>query len=253
MNRFFRLALALGALFTFGTAFAQFDPYEPDQLIPHFIAYGTSDVRSLEPGPDTETPDVDHYAMTIRSGEAARFTISELGDELSRFNIQIVVFRVFLGQRQPVSANNTEMGVTSVGIYEQPNPNGPPLEVRYEVDVYEAETTVTGGGANYRFTLEQTVIPAPTLSTASFSVETVKGGKTAVFTVRLSGPAPSGGATVSLHYFGPVSGPASVTIEAGKTVATVTVSTQKVNQNTFATVTASYNGVSRADTITVTK
>jgi LmbE family N-acetylglucosaminyl deacetylase len=72
-------------------------------------------------------------------------------------------------------------------------------------------------------------------------------------TVRLNGPAPAGGAVVALSdNSGACSTPGSVTIAAGATSATFTVTTGLVLMPTTCTITATYKGTSRSATLQVT-
>jgi hypothetical protein len=96
--------------------------------------------------------------------------------------------------------------------------------------------------------------PQPvTLSTLSLNPSAVTGGGSTQGTVVLSGPAPSGGASVALASgnanVAPV--PASVNIPAGATSAAFTVTTRSVTSSTGVTISASYGGVTRTATLTV--
>jgi trimeric autotransporter adhesin len=72
-------------------------------------------------------------------------------------------------------------------------------------------------------------------------------------TVRLNGPAPAGGAVVTLSdNNGACSTPGSVTIAANATSATFTVTTGLVLISTTCTITATYKGTSRSATLQVT-
>jgi hypothetical protein len=71
--------------------------------------------------------------------------------------------------------------------------------------------------------------------------------------VTLNGPAPAGGAVVALSdNSGACSTPASVTIAAGATSATFTVTTGIVLISTNCTVTGTYKGTSRSATLRIT-
>ncbi|MBI4589457.1 MAG: PQQ-like beta-propeller repeat protein, partial [Candidatus Rokubacteria bacterium] len=102
-----------------------------------------------------------------------------------------------------------------------------------------------------------TVTAGPTqakLSSVSLSPTTVTGGSTATGTVRLTGPAPAGGAIVRLSSSKPrvAAVPASVTVPAGATSATFTVTTKRATATT-ALIRGSFGGVSRQATLTVTR
>lgn len=96
--------------------------------------------------------------------------------------------------------------------------------------------------------------PGPAaLSTLALNPSTVTGGNSAQGTVTLTNAAPSGGAQVTLSSSNAAvaSAPATVNVPAGATSATFTVSTASVSASTSATISASYNGVSRAALLTV--
>ena len=86
------------------------------------------------------------------------------------------------------------------------------------------------------------------------SPSSVAGGSASTGTVKLSGPAPSGGAVVSLSSSNTsvASVPASVTVGSGATSATFAITTSAVTVSTLVTVSASYAGVTRTATLTVT-
>jgi len=123
-----------------------------------------------------------------------------------------------------------------------------------------ASTTVTISAAygGVTRTASITVAPAPppavTLSSLTLSPTSVIGGtQSSTGTVTLSGPAPSGGALVTLSSSNAaaVRVPASVTVAAGATSATFTVSTSAVTASTAVTISAAYGGVTRTASITV--
>lgn len=111
------------------------------------------------------------------------------------------------------------------------------------------------GGASAMATL--TVTPAaatlPTLSSLTLNPTSVVGGaQSSTGTVTLSGPAPAGGAQITLASDnGAASVPPSVTVPAGATSATFTVSTSAVLVATSATVSASYNGTTQTATLSI--
>ena len=96
-------------------------------------------------------------------------------------------------------------------------------------------------------------INASVLNTMWLTPSTVTGGKTSTGTVKLSGPAPSGGTIISLSSSsGDATVPATVTIAAGQTTATFTVTTSTVSDTTTVTITAGGGGVSKTATLTIT-
>src|SRR6185436_18557147 len=93
-----------------------------------------------------------------------------------------------------------------------------------------------------------------TLSTLTVSPSSVVGGQGSTGTVTLTGPAPTGGATVTLSSANPAvaSVPASVTVAAGATSTSFAVTTSTVASTTLVGISGSYSGVSRTATLTVT-
>ncbi len=81
-----------------------------------------------------------------------------------------------------------------------------------------------------------------TASTLTLDPSTVVGGNSTTGTVTLSGPAPTGGAVVSLRAgLTSVGVPASVTVPAGSTNATFPVTTSEVGSQVVMTISAEYN------------
>ena len=95
---------------------------------------------------------------------------------------------------------------------------------------------------------------AAALSAVTVNPSSVVGGTGSTGTVTLSTAAPSGGAVVALtsSRTGAATVPASVTVAAGVMSASFAVATAAVTGNTPVTLTASYNGISRTTTLTVT-
>jgi len=95
---------------------------------------------------------------------------------------------------------------------------------------------------------------AVTLSSLTLNPTSVKGGDDSQGTVRLSGPAPSGGTVVSLSSSNTsvATVPASVTVAAGQTSRTFSVSTQRRSSNSSVNVLATYGGVTKTAALTVT-
>jgi hypothetical protein len=88
-------------------------------------------------------------------------------------------------------------------------------------------------------------VAAPVLNSVSVSPSTVTSTNAATITVALTAPAPTGGAVVTLSSnntlgFNP---PAGITIPAGQTTGTATVSAGTVSASTTITVTGNYGGV----------
>jgi hypothetical protein len=99
------------------------------------------------------------------------------------------------------------------------------------------------------------IVPASsiTLSQTLISPTTVTGGTTTQGLVQLSGPAPAGGAQITLSSNNSSVGvPAVASIPAGGTVTTFAITTQPVNANVNAAITATYAGASQQAALTVT-
>jgi trimeric autotransporter adhesin len=118
-------------------------------------------------------------------------------------------------------------------------------------------TTVTisasfGGGTQ---TATLTVLP-PIVSSLTLNPTSVIGGPlgTSTGTVTLNGPAPAGGAQVMLSSSNAAASvpPNGVTVPAGATTATFTVTTNVVVGSTSATISASYNSTTQSASLAVT-
>jgi hypothetical protein len=93
----------------------------------------------------------------------------------------------------------------------------------------------------------------PALSAVSMNPTSVIGGNSSTGTVTLTGPAPTGGITVTLQSNNSAATvPASVSVAASATSATFTVTTVAVTTSTSVTITATYAGVNQTATLTVT-
>jgi len=95
--------------------------------------------------------------------------------------------------------------------------------------------------------------PSVSLSSLSLNPTSVTGGNSSTGTLTLSGPAPSGGAQVTLSSTNTAvaSVPSSVTVAPGATSASFTVSTSAVAASTTITISASYGGATRSASLTV--
>jgi hypothetical protein len=94
----------------------------------------------------------------------------------------------------------------------------------------------------------------PRLSSLSLSETSVPGQASPTGTVTLTSAAPTGGAVVRLESSNVDAAriPSSVTVAAGATTATFTITTPTVSSRVNVTITASYAGVERTATLTVT-
>jgi len=110
---------------------------------------------------------------------------------------------------------------------------------------YPAGTTATGTA---------TVLVSPTPASLMLSPTSVPGGIVSAATVMLSGPAPTGGAVVTLGSSNTsvATVPATLTIAEGATTGTFNVTTFTQNVTTTATISAAYHGLARTAILTVT-
>jgi Big-like domain-containing protein len=128
-----------------------------------------------------------------------------------------------------------------------------------------AAFTVTGvalGTVTIRATVNGMSADSPTLTVTgtgvalasiSLSASTVVGGNAVTGTATLTGPAPAGGAIVSLSAGDPITVPSSVTVPASTTSATFAVTTRSVGGTISGTITGSYGGASASASLSVTK
>ncbi len=120
-----------------------------------------------------------------------------------------------------------------------------------------SNTTATIAGTYGVTKTSGLTVTAPTLSGngsgLTVSPTSVVGGISSTGTVKLTGPAPAGGAVVTLSSSNTAAAqvPASVTVAAGATTATFTIITSPVASNTSVTITAIF-GVTRTASLTVT-
>ena len=109
------------------------------------------------------------------------------------------------------------------------------------------------GGVSQSANLTVTPAPLPTVSSLTLNPSSAIGGvQSSTGTVTLSGAAPTGGAQVALTSDNGAAGvPSSVTVSAGATSASFTVSTSIVVIATSAKISASYNSTTQTATLSV--
>src|SRR6266478_2364031 len=114
--------------------------------------------------------------------------------------------------------------------------------------------TISVSYAGVTQTASLTLTPPPTLTSLALNPTSVNGGSPSTGNVQLSGPAPSGGALVSLSSSNTAVATvlANVTIPAGATSLTFTVTTLAVTASTPITISASYAGVTKTASLIVT-
>ena len=113
---------------------------------------------------------------------------------------------------------------------------------------------VNASGEGQRST-ELSVTTLPGVASLTVQPTAVKGGKKATGTVTLDHQAPTSGAVVTLASRNRSAArvPARVTIPAGATSATFTVTTRKVTKKKGVTLTAGYGGTTKTAVVTVRK
>ncbi|HEY6369066.1 MAG TPA: hypothetical protein VIX37_00670, partial [Candidatus Sulfotelmatobacter sp.] len=111
--------------------------------------------------------------------------------------------------------------------------------------------SATYGGITAQATLTVQAVP-PTLGSFTMSPVVVIGGHNSVATATLSGPAPAGGLIVALSSSNTsVVSPGNVTVAAGSSTGTVTISTQGVSATTAVVISATLGSTTRSATLTV--
>jgi len=118
------------------------------------------------------------------------------------------------------------------------------------------EVDATAGGVTKSVFINVAPDPnaPPLLSSVTLAAPTVVGGNSVSGTVLLSGPAPAGGASVTLSTSNLVAKPPPVVnVPAGATSAGFTVTTSTVTANTPVTITAILGSVSKSVALTVTR
>jgi hypothetical protein len=93
------------------------------------------------------------------------------------------------------------------------------------------------------------------LSAVTLNPTSLRGGGSVAGTVTLSAPAPAGGVTVTLASSKPAiaPAPASVVVAAGATSKGFAIATTRPSRNASVTITASYGGVTKTASLTVTR
>ena len=118
-----------------------------------------------------------------------------------------------------------------------------------------ASVNITG---TYNAVSQKAVLQVtPTCAPITFVLNptSVKGGASSTGTITLNGPAPAGGTVITLKSSKTTAATvaASVTVPAGATTVTFTVSTKKVTATTSSTITVTAGGVSKTASLSVTK
>ncbi len=125
--------------------------------------------------------------------------------------------------------------------------------VRVRVVARDLRFQNSSDGANRSFSIGSAPPSGPTLTSLTLNPTSVTGGNPSTGTVTLSGAAPAGGAVVSLssNNTAVATVPTSVTVAAGATSATFTVTTKSVTASTSVTLSTSYGGITKTAALTV--
>jgi len=121
-----------------------------------------------------------------------------------------------------------------------------------------AQSTFAGAAAAFTYQIAPysvtvlSLAPAVALSSVSLDPATVSGGASSTGTVLLTGPAPAGGAEVTLASSGPAATPGAVLVPVGATSATFPVTSRPALAATSATITAALGGVTKSAALSVT-
>lgn len=118
-------------------------------------------------------------------------------------------------------------------------------------DTFTYQATAAGLSSN---TATVTInVTLPSLSSLTLNPASLTGGTSSSATITLSGPAPSGGAVVTLTSSNTAAAtvPASVTVAANSTIATFSVNTSPVSSSVSLTISAAYNNTNQTAALTV--
>lgn len=156
-----------------------------------------------------------------------------------------------------LSSNNTSVATVPPSVSIAAGSTMAAFPVSTDATSNSTTVTISASNSGLTQTASLTVTPqppgGPTLTSLSFNPNPVVGGSPSVGAVTLSGPAPNGGALVSLSSSNPgvVSVPPSVTIPTGATGASFPTTTSSVTASTTVTTGASYAGVTHPSSLTV--
>jgi len=118
----------------------------------------------------------------------------------------------------------------------------------------QATVTISGifNGTTQTGTL---AVNAPVPVSLKLNPSSVTGGNASTAIVTLNGPAPAGGAMVKLASGNTAIAtvPSTVTVVAGATTAILTVSTSSVGRTRTVSISATYNGIQKSTTLTITR
>ena len=213
---------------------------------------GVTKTASLTVNPDAAAPPATPGAPTLLSPSSNARVVQPINFDWSDVS-GATSYEIQIDDSNNFTAPLTRSQIVSVS---QATVTGLPAQrLFWRVRAFNSAGVSGPFSASRRFTAQSaSTTTTPSLSAVSVSPTSVVGGTTAQGTITLTGIAPSGGAVVTLSSANTsiVSVPASVTVTAGASSATFGVNTAVVAANTGVTITATYGGVSRTTTLTVT-
>jgi hypothetical protein len=197
---------------------------------------GASKTASLTLIPAVVAPSITTQpaSQTVTAGQTATFAVAANGTAPLKYQWR--------------RSGTAIAGATSPAYTTPPTTTGD-NGVQFTVVVSNSAGSVTSNPATLNVTQ-----PLPTVSSLTLNPTGVVGGlESSTGTVTLSGPAPAGGAQVTLSSSnsGVARVPSSVTVPAGATSVTFTVNTSGVLISTSATISASYNGTTKTANLAV--
>jgi hypothetical protein len=113
--------------------------------------------------------------------------------------------------------------------------------------------TANYGGVSKSATLTVNLAPSVALQSVNLNPSIVRGGTASIATVKLNGNAPAGGVVIALSSSrsSQASVPASVTIPAGSSAASFSISTTRGIKRFAVVISASYKGMTKSSTLTI--
>jgi subtilisin family serine protease len=157
-----------------------------------------------------------------------------------------------------LSSSNTSVATVPASLSVTAGSKEAAFSVSTKPSANSTTVTISASSSGVTQTAPLTVTPqppsGPTLTSLGFNPNPVGGASSSTGTVMLSGPAPSGGALVSLSSNNPtvVSVQSSVTVPSGETETSFRANTGIVTTSTPVTISASYDGVTQTSSVTVT-
>lgn len=186
------------------------------------------------------TPGVSHAAVTVAKAELKGSTLRLEGTAAAN---------------RTITVDGVAMGTSDASGRFKLERSGFAAPADCTVDVNDGSATAATARLS-GCTVSSTPPPstAPALSSLTLSETTVVGGTPVTGTVRLTAAAPSGGVVVSLSSDNTAAAtvPPSVTVAAGSTSASFTVTTNRLNNSQSANIIGTAGGVTRHSTLTVT-